>query len=447
VNKQIKIARLKSLLDRVQARAKQPRTATRRGTAADIAEAANAIRGTTLDRQPVVVPPVMMAPTPDSSEIDETRPFAKLPPEVLAPPVDRRLTPLPPTVVEVPTRHATNRPPPPASSEQVEEIQPEPEEPASSRRPAQPREEDAAELVLGPEVAEDKHDTEPPSSGPHLLDKPLVSIAASSEFEVDFGASPIEPPSLQASAQPSVGQLGQMVDLEELPESAQGGIELMPPPAFEPAAPKPPSEMEASLPGAQSPGAYTAELASTVRASDAAGASPFGPEARTSDWEFPAESSGVVESAASPAPAVEVRAPETTAQEVPAGAEPAPKPTEQAEPGPVVLGEVPGAAPAAEALPAQPDAKPEVPPQVAQAEPTLETPRLESTMRPAEQVPSGTLKLIAPQPIDLEVVPVVVAPRQVASADVAVFVGAVRDFKPSTFVEWLDATLALGSKE
>jgi len=444
VNQQIKIARLKSLLDRVQARAKQPRAATRRGTATDIAEAATAIRGTTVEQQPVVVPPVVMALTPDSSEIDETRPFAKLPPEVLAPSVEKRLTPLPPTVVEVPTRHATDRPPPLEPSEQAEEIQPEAEPPASSRRPAQAREEEAAELVLEPEIAEEKHDTEPPASGPQLLEMPAVSITTSSEFEVDFGASPIEPSSLQAPAQPSVAQLGQMVDLEELPDSAQGGIELMPPPAFEPAAPSPPSEMEASLPGAQSPGAYAVELAPTVRASDAAGGSPFGAEAGTGDWELPTESSGVVESAAPAVPAAEVHALETGV-EVAAKAEPSPKPAEQTEPEPVVQeGVVPGAS-AAEAITAEPAPKLEAP-QAVQAEPTIETPRAEPTTPVAQPSPAGTLELVTQQPVHLEVVPVVVAPRQVASADVAVFVGAVRDFKPSTFVEWLDAALALGGK-
>jgi hypothetical protein len=437
VNQQMKIARLQGLLERVQTRARQERQRSSREAVAAFAEPTTQTDGAPVVRDSGALPPVVMALTADSTETDETRPFAKLTPAQLAMPA-RLATPEPPRALDLqtapgPAQHTTDRPPPPSLElepieseavelEPLEPEAPEPEPPASSRRPAQVREPEVEELSLEAEVpGEEKHDTEPPKSGPQLLEKPAEGAVATG-FEVDFDARQLDRAAIETPALPSVAQLGQMVELEELPEGAQAGIELAPPPPID-EAPATPHEMEAALPGAQSPGAYSPELAPTARAPEAqqpSTESVFGAEPGSIDWEVPSEkeTSGVIEAGrpqAEPAPIVEQKPVEATT----AAAQPEPTVEEQHIPEPTLESVTQRESAAAEAA--------------------------ASEAQPA----AGTLKLVAQgaaEPIELEVVPVVVGPGQVASANVAVFMGAVQEFKPSTFVEWLDASLELGKK-
>ncbi len=420
MTQELMISRLQSLLERVHTRAKQERVRPARDRATQTHAAPATPRVAAL-------PPVVMALTADSAETDETRPFAKLTPGQLGIAVAKEAARVEPPV-PVAARHPTEPPPAldfealepePALLEAPQPVALEPEPPASSRRPAQEHPLDLEELSLEAEVPEERHDTEPPKSGPIVAEKPAEGAVAAA-FEVDFEASRLDRAQAEAPVGPSESQLGQMLELEELPEGAQEGIELAPPPKIE-EAPSTLHEMEAPLPSAQKPGVYSAEIASTTAPSSPEGV--FGAEPRTGEWELPAQKavSGVIDAAAAHAAKPAVVAEKAAVEQKPAAALEAEATTEEAAVVEPTLQEERAPEQPAAALPAEPLAAPA----------------------------PGRLRLVAQrasEPVELEVVPVVVAPMQVATADVAVFMGAVHEFKPATFVEWLDATLELGSK-
>jgi hypothetical protein len=425
VNVEERVARLTSLLERVKARAG--------GRSRLEPSAAPAPAPAVPSEPPRAMQPVV---TPGSAvEAEETAPYAKLTTAQLAqavgPTPEPRQPPPEPASVDaseldlreaVELGEADEVGPVPVSSQEPASVEIEPllepaeeraaarleepsEPPASSRRVvAEPDTQQGFEPVTGaPEEIEPPPQTPPPESGPQVVVQIPPSDKGLGALEVDFANLAGSADSLAPADRPSMEQLGQTVDLE--PSSF--GSEMLELAASTPdkQAPEPPSgEMEAVIPGAQAPGAYSPALEPPPDAAEAL--------ARH------AEREGLAPAEPRPAP--------TTVQ-VPDSEPPMSRP---------VTG-----------VSDWPDVEP-VPAPVPVEIPAAAVPRDAEAARILTQgPPADTLAPRAPAgeaPPTVLVEAQVFRPVRVPAAAAAELVGAARSFQPQTFVELLDASLSLG---
>ncbi len=406
MNKNLKIATLQSLLKRVQMRSAQPRAARMTAVAVPVAlpEPVDSI----VEAKPAVVVPatksvapptrslavvhaVALASDDDFEEIDSEDEL-----EVIGPASE---------VTHAQAATELDLDAIVAAQTAIASAQPaEPEAPASPSKPVD-IDLDAVflEAALLQEAAAAAQDTEPPASGRKVVSAPLTVVQPrSGQIEVDFLATPGEIATSDSVSRPSIAQLGKTVELEEMPEASSSHIELASLREV-PASLHAASDMEASLPTPQSPGEYSPQLVAQ----------------------------DVVQGSWTPDPAPESPAPIPLALPVDRPLEPA-----------VAFAQAPAitlALPVLDGFGDQPKLHVGDKPI---AEPTfVSTPAAEPAVKPAHD----ELWIVTEAaPTVYQVVPTPITAGQLPSADVVRFVGAVAKFEPVSFVELLDASLALG---
>ena len=432
MNREQKITRLQGLLDRVQTRAKEGRPAPRPVAAASPPAA-------TYDLGFEIAPVAM--PTSEPFDAEETRPFSKMPvvPPVKKPPVAEPIKAYDDHVeISVGTSEVE------IDFDDVGEggleilgaadegLFLDEEPPSSPRASARAMEDLELDIDEAPRV------TPPPESGSQQVSgKPEVRLGSQpSQLEVDD-----TPPRgrLTTPERPSIEMLGQTVELPDIKLDEK--LELDQKPIVAPLRDRPTGEMEAVIPGSMAPGVYPPH-----------DREPFGGEPLTKDWDIPGE--------------VVVKPPEPkTATPIPTGEVEVEQPSTM-KPGALELDEAfgPIEAKPVEAKPveAEPvEAKPveaepvEVKPveakpvEVEEAEPEAITKKpTELNLQELAAMDHAAAHRIEtpppPQPIHIEIAGKVITAPEMSQQDVAAFVGAVESTTSVTFLDVLDASLALG---
>ena len=412
MNREEKVARLQSLLDRVQTRAKEGRPPRAVAAAVQVQQAAIET-GLGFDIAPVG--PVAM-PTTDPFEADETRPFAKMPSK----------HPVRPVVPAIPE---AKEPPP---LDELDEIMLEPEDeddvgsggleivdeapvsepPASSRRAVVDSLQGTELDIAITEEPDAPRVTPPPESGPQE-----VAPRVSDKIEVDFErVASVMPRGAGEQRHPSVEMVGQTVELEEGPVEGVAELELD-------EGPKPPAtpstattaEMEAVIPGASAPGRYPPE---EDAGPPTAKPGEFLDEPLTNDWVLPDDKEI--------GPSVELDK-----------VEPAP-----VEPAPVELDKVAHVPPISSPERSDTERPGEAPPEAAPAPPRE---MIAAVTMVAEAGPTDAApQVVEVKPITVELAGAVIKGPTIHAEDIAVFVGAVKSAEAHTFMDLLDASLGLG---
>ncbi len=435
MNREEKISRLQTLLQRVQTRAAQQRfPAGSAATAKDLAGHAA---------------PVAM-PTAEPFDVEETQPFAKIPQVQQEPEFVNAAVSSPDADVEISVGSVELD----LDMDDVGEggleivgdavdkaFEASEEPPASSRRPRAAAE--SLEIDLDEGVADAPRVTPPPESGPQQVSaEPSGPMASSSDFEVDQSPKRLTP------EHPSIEMLGQTVDLPEGAKDEDPALELDRQPVVTPLRERPTGEMEAVIPGSFAPGVYPPLESDQTE-------SPFGKEPSTNDWEIP-EPSGeppappptkkpgeiALDDALDDAFEGEISAEARVAAEVQAPAPAEPKPDDEALAPPLVPEEPAVEAKASPPVPEKPTDDVQAAPSVAQEPAVVDSRELvaEDVAATAEQEQAAT----PPQPVRIEIAGQVVAAPDLTTDSVAKFVGAVEPTAGRTFLEALDASLALG---
>jgi hypothetical protein len=467
VNREQKLTRLQTLLERVQTRAKgrEPRAP---------ATAAFAMEADTIPRRPSIALGLDIAPvqpmgtsTSESFDVDETRPFVRFP---STPGKLRETGP--------PAGAARRSEPDPLEAELGPQLEEEP--PVSSRLTLVSLEHDPA-LDLGSDKARVK-------SSPVLQVQPGVAREPV-QLEVDTGRVGLG--AMAPGAGPTMEQLGWTVDLEEGPREVAAALELDDRPiAKKPQ--RPAAEMEAEIPSLQlsagleaarhPPVAKKPELPSaewdaeevpSLRLPDAfdvARQPPVAkkPERPAAEWDAeipslqwpaafegagkkPAVAPGPDSAQAAPPRAQELGAEAATA--VPAAAtEPAAPAAQQLAvqqaPGEAAVALVPTelpvlpAAPAGEQAAARQQPVPAAPAEPAAALAADRPVTLELVPEPSPALAPPTPPVVV-APVVVRVQPAVARAPVIGATDIAKFQGHVEAFQPTTFLALLDASLGL----
>lgn len=394
MNREDKIARLQALLERVQTRAKQGRPPAHVATAS-VAAAQNAAKELGFDIAPVAMP------TAEPFDVEETRPFAKFPTSPQAASPASAPEPSPPDQdieISIGTEEVEIEFEGDDVGEGMLEIVGEgDEERAEASRGGAA---DALELELDAGPGQDA------TPAPSRAEPVEAKKEAKSSLEVDDAV----PRGRLTPERPSIEMLGQTVDLPEGTKE-DAALELDQKPARAPIKPRPTAEMEAVIPGSMAPGVYPPPETDTKP-------EIYSSEPLTKDWALPDELIPAKEPAPKPPEAekldaideaFELEAPEAKAPEVPA-------------------------------VPAEDEAE------AITKKPTdldlqeLAAKDLEEAKRD-QPVPAAM-----PQPVRVEVAGQVVEVPAMSAEEVAAFVGSLEAQAPATFVEALDACLALGEQ-
>lgn len=398
MNREQKIERLQSLLDRVQGRAKEPRLPRVGAGAAALA----------VDPSFEVVPIAM--PTSDAFEVEETKPFAKIPADkpaagpIIVNAEDKVLVETGETDLEFDDVGFGGLE---IVGEGEGELDVFGEEPPSAKRRVLELEVDVEGSPHAPRV------TPPPESGPQESTKQPA-------LEVDDG-----PVVVRHLEHPSIEMLGQTVDLPGTGKEA-GKLELDQKPIEPVVRERPAGEMEAVIPGSLAPGVYPPRESKTADA--------FLGEPPTQDWDLPDE---FVSASASEA-------------------EPSTKKREALVPGALRADEAKKVAvitedePFAEEL-SGPHPTPAAAPVVERAQATSQEDEEAVTRKPGqleEEMRAAAVgheqKVEATQPVTIQIAGTVVSAPALSAGQVAVFRGTVAVTKPATFLEALDRSLELG---